>query len=494
MVFSAAMGFVREMLVAYAFGTSLQSDAFFFASELALSIPDVLTGGMVGALIPLYAQFKREGNICVIDFTSTVVNFYLVLLVVAMVAVALVAPLASAWLAPGFDQAGQALMTHVLWMLAPLVVLAGLWQIFKAFLEAERRFLASQFSTVFLALGVIGAILVLRPWLGIYCLPVGLVVGGLVQVVWAAFWLRRQGFVYCPTVWAVNGRQFRRFLRLLVPGIVGGLIGGVIPVIDKSMASALSEGSVASLSFAGRPVAMATRFGLFSLITALLPTLAWNALEYDRPTFRLAVSRLLGLMIFLSAPLAMVLSALRVPIIQVLFEHGAFDAQATAATSELFGVLILGMIPLTIASVLATIFKSIQDPRTPALLGGGSNLVSKVVLNLTLIGPLGVGGIALATALQHVVSGMLLLFLLRRRLGGIGGWHLAQTLGKVALASLGAYLAVVLMGKQLLLPPLLHCVGGLVLGAAVYGSISLGLRTRELTLATDFLLRRRTAA
>jgi putative peptidoglycan lipid II flippase len=57
-------------------------------------------------------------------------------------------------------------------------------------------------------------------------------------------------------------------------------------------------------------------------------------------------------------------------------------------------------------------------------------------LGVLLMGPLGYSGLALANSLAVSAEVMVLLFILRRRLGGVEGRETLQALARIALASL----------------------------------------------------------
>ena len=315
---------------------------------------------------------------------------------------------------------------------------------------------------------------------------IAVAIGTTIQALWVAYWLRRAGFHYRPKI-DLASAEFRSFLTVLGPGVLAGVISGTIPIIDRSMASHLPEGSIASLGFAARPLDVVSRLGLFSLITALLPTLAWRVANDDTEQFRTSVAQLLATLIFVTVPLALILATLHVPLIQVLFQRGHFDAGATAVTSRIFAITVLGLTPMAIATALSTVFKSLQDSKTPAFLGGGSNLVSKVVFNILFIGPFGVFGLALSSALQHGLSGALLFRRLSSRLDGLSGRHLAATFGKTLAASFGAVVVVqcvVLSG----LPPVVQCGLGALAGAGTFALLAAMLRMPEYRAIVRYLV------
>jgi putative peptidoglycan lipid II flippase len=278
----------------------------------------------------------------------------------------------------------------------------------------------------------------------------------------------------------LQGSEFKRFLSVLWPGIVGALIMGVMPLIDKSMASHMAAGTVACLTFASRPISMVARFGLYSLITALLPTFASLANEEGGERFRETVSQMLRILVFVTAPVGILLAALRVPIIEVLFERGSFDAESTELTSQIFAALAFGLCPMALAIATSTVFASMQDTKTGAFIGGGSSLIAKVVFNLLLIAPLGAVGLAWSTSLQYVVSGILLLTCLKYRLEGLRMRDLISVTARVLAASAFAFFYVQWLLSVLDLPPLFLCVVGMISGSCVYLAFAGILRIEEL--------------
>ena len=488
MVVSATFGIVREMLLAREFGTARETDAYFFTFDCLMGVVELLLAGADAALIPLYACSKREKDGISGTFASTVINVYLLVLLVSSGLFAVLAPLIGHTLTSGFDPMGEALVISLMWSLSPAILLLGLWMILRLLLQAEHRFFVSQVSTSFSAIAVIVSILLLLPFMGIYSLAAGILVGATAQVVWSAYWLWRAGFRYRPVI-DLRHSGFRRFLVLLWPAAIAALVSVAAPILDKSMASHLPEGSVACLGFAARPMSLVMRFGLYALITALLPTLSWCAVNQDQGEFREGVTRLLGILITVSIPLGFIFVGLRVPLIRVLFERGSFGPEATTTTANIFGSLVIGLAPTSVAVALATVFSSLQDTKTVAFVGGGSMLVTKVAFNFLLIGPLGVVGLALSSSLQYLLPGILMMLRLRHRLNGIGARRLMKISGKALLASLPAFVVVQAVATGINMAPLLQCMLGALAGAAAFIGFALLLRMTEVWESWELISR-----
>jgi putative peptidoglycan lipid II flippase len=482
---SMSLGILREVLIAAQFGATLETDAYFFAFALIATMPEFMLGAIEDSLIPIYVRRKTEGRADV--FISTVLNTYAIVLVVVTGMVLLGAPALVGLLGAGLDASSQQLVVQLIWILGPTILLSGLWTVLNSLLNAEGYFFQSTISRAFLAGSVIAAILLLPPQLGIYRLPLGVLFAATVQLLWSAGWLWRYGFKYRFVI-DIHEPMFRRFLNLLWPGLAGAGIGYALVMIDRSMAAYLSEGTISALNYAEKPMAVLTSVGIFSFTTALLPSLSRQTLEHDHEGFRRSISNILGLLVYVLTPLCAYLLVFRAPVIQVLFQRGRFDETVANQTADIFGLFVLGLVPMAIAVALSTIFNSLEDTKTPAIFGAGVNLISKTTFNFMFISLLGGAGLALGTSMMYGVSALLLLFILWRRLRGINGRYLlattTRTLGAALVAGGAAYLIVAHGGMA----PLLQLVVGGVVGGTIYLAVSALLRTPEFFSVRDYLL------
>lgn len=484
---SAVFGLLRETILAAKFGTTIEMDAYFFSFDLIIRLPVFLLAALQAGLIPLYTKSKKEGQN--LNFVSTVINVYMIFLLLTAVIIISTAPFVVAVLGSGFADTSHQTVTQMIRLLSPAVLFAGLWGVLRTLLNAEGEFFVSTISQSLLSIGIISAIVLLFNQQGIYCLISGIMIGSAAQVLWTAYWLiRRNAFRY-RLILDTKDPRFRRFLYLLGPGLVGGLIGYIGPMVDKLLASYLQVGTIASLSFAARPMAIISRIAVYSFVTALLPALSLEAINTSRESFNATVVRTLGIVIFVTTPLSVMLVALRVPIIQLLFERGNFSATATASTANIFAGLAIGLMPMAIAVTLSTIFVSLEDTKTPAFFGAGSNLISKILFSLILFMPLGAIGLALSTSLKYVVSSIILFVLLRHRLPNINGKYLVKTLVKTVLASLLAFSPVFLITTYSD-GPLLFLIGtGILIGTMLFFMFSTALQVPELKIVYGYLLR-----
>jgi putative peptidoglycan lipid II flippase len=107
----------------------------------------------------------------------------------------------------------------------------------------------------------------------------------------------------------------------------------MILFVDRAMATMLGPGSVAALSYADHLTLLVVQFSGLAVSTVLFPGLAEKVSNGDLKSAERELADAVTLVFQIALPASVGLILLRTPIVQVLFEHGAFDAQATSLVS-----------------------------------------------------------------------------------------------------------------------------------------------------------------
>ena len=182
-----------------------------------------------------------------------------------------------------------------------------------------------------------------------------------------------------------------------------------------NLASRLGPGSVSALEWGWDAMQLpetiiGTAFGLVAF-----PTLAELAAQGDLAGLRRTLYQTLRVVVVLTVPAAAGLILFGRPLLQLLYQRGAFDVHSTEAVYVALRFYALGLVGHASLELVARAFFARQDTITPLLLATASALVN-IVLGLLLMGPLGFGGLALANSIA-VTAEVIVLFLLLRRPG-----------------------------------------------------------------------------
>jgi putative peptidoglycan lipid II flippase len=231
--------------------------------------------------------------------------------------------------------------------------------------------------------------------------------------------------------------------RMLIPRVVGSSVYQVSVLIDTVFASFhqfVGPGGVAALYFANRflhlPLAL---FGI-SMAQAALPTMAAHVAAQDLPAIRRTCLLALRSSLFIAIPAGIGLIVLGAPIIRILLQRGAFSFEATAMTVGALQGYAVGVASLCAVKVLANTLYAFHDTWTPVR-SAAMALGLNVVLNLILIGPFKLAGLALATSLSSSFNMLHLYRAVCRRIGPMGR-ELKPWAWRVLAASVGMGLFV----------------------------------------------------
>jgi putative peptidoglycan lipid II flippase len=172
-----------------------------------------------------------------------------------------------------------------------------------------------------------------------------------------------------------------------------------------------------------------------SITRAILPSLSDQALETDRTAYRGTIAFALRLIGFITIPSTVGLILLATPLIDVVFRRGRFGTADVDKTALAVGFFALGLFAAAGVKILTQAFYALHDTRTPVLVAT-FDLAAFWILCVALAGPMQHAGVALATAAGFWINFLILLVLLRQRLGGMGGRAILASLFRLVLASL----------------------------------------------------------
>ena len=460
---SRGLGLGREIVVRQFLGvTTLEATAFDIASRFPEAIFLIVAGGAIGsAFIPTFAAYlSREDEDGSWRLFSAVLNLLtLTTTAISVLVMLLAAPFVTFFYADNIAQQPALLPLTVALMRVMLLspIIFGISGMLMATLNARQHFLLpalapSVYNLGIIAGGLIGAALGGgAPLATAWGLAWGTVAGALGHLLVQLPGLRGLGARYRPLL-TVRDPGVRQVLRLMAPRVLGLSFSEVNKFVILFLTGTMTLGALPALNAAFRILILPQGILGQALGIAAFPTLAALAARAAHREMRAIVADSLRLVLFLGLPATVLLALLAEPYVTILFERGLFDAEATALVAAALGFYAIGLIALTALEVVARGFYALSDTLTPVL-AGGLQIVVMWLLSLwfrdTLFPALGwrpLGGLALGFSLSNVLEVAVLLWLLRRRLGGLDGRALLDGAARMSLAALamGAAIAAAL--------------------------------------------------
>ena len=490
---SRLLGLLRSVIIAEAFGTEPELDAYWVAFRLPDLVFQLLAGAtLASAFIPTFAGVRtRHGEAAAWRLASSVLNLVLLATVAFAVVAFLLAPQLVPLLAPGLGEGtGREAelndlaidLTRVMLISPVLFAISGM---FMGILNARRHFLMPALAPMFYNLSIIVAALVATD---VNALAAGVVAGAALHLAVQLPDLRYAGMAY-RLVADWRDAAVREVGRLMAPRMLGLAATQVnFYFVGIFFASSLSAGAISGLSFAW--LITMTPLGVIGMAisTAAFPTLADQAASNDEAGMSDTLGRALRLIVFLSLPAGIALALLSKPLVVVLLQRGAFDVESTRLTAQALLFYAPALVAHSGIEILSRGFYALGNTRTPVIFAVASMAVN-VALAAALVGPLEVRGLALALSVATAVEFLALYVAVSRRVPGLIDRRMKTALAKmtaagaVMAAAAGGVYAVVVEGLDLdierSLPALAVVVAASATGGIAYLAVSIAAGLEE---------------
>lgn len=397
---SRLLGFARDSLIAALLGTGAVADAFLAAFQLVNVARRLLSeGALNAALIPAWLRVRdRDGEEAASAFAGRVLGTVSAALIAISIGIAVAMPLIIMIIAPGFVGPSLDLAVENARLMLPYLAFAGPVTVLMGLLNAQGRFAITAFSPLLFNIALIATIAAMLLWhadasLAAWMLAATVGIAGLLQLLML---LSQRSAHLATPLRASFDKEMRGFFGKAIPGMIASSGPQWLMVAGAIIASA-TPSAVSWLYFANRLIELPLGIVGVAMGTVLVPELTRAVGSGNRDAVAHAESRALELATGLALPATLGLAVLAEPIVRLLFEHGAFGAEDSAATAQALMWLALGLPAHVLIKALSPAFFARGDTMTP-LLATTKGFVVAIALAVVLGHFFGASGIATSIA------------------------------------------------------------------------------------------------
>lgn len=497
-ILARLLGFVREQVIAAYFGTSMLTDAYVMGLTLPNLVYVVIGGALATAFVPVIIELLSAGKQAEAERTaSSVLNITVLALLIITAAGIVSSPFLVRFIAVGFTGKALSLTVLMTQLLFPTTVFLTIAGLAGGLLNSMRHFAAPALGSVVYSIVVIIGMLVCTKQFGIAGLAMSTVVATLAQIIIQLPVIKAKGFKYSPTAFDLKDPGVRKVGRLMLPAMLGTSVAQIYVTIDRILASMLATGSISALNFASKLTMLPFNLFVITVNTAVFPFLSELAAKKQYKEMGETTGFGLILISLFTLPSAVGIGVLATPLVRVLFEHGAFNAESTRMTVFAMEFFAVGLFAQGAYNVLNRGFFALQDTKTPVFIS-----LFVVFLNLAfsllLIGPLKHGGLALANSLASTCNMFLAYWFLRRRIP-LPDKSILVSIGKLLLASACMGIAVfasdralaVYLGTGSFTAEVLHLSLCILIGIGVYAGAVMLLKIEAVEAYKHRLLKKK---
>ncbi len=433
---SKISGLARDQVMAGYFGISYETDAFIWAYFIPNLFRILIAESLiVAAFIPIYSAYLKKKNTGELKvFVSSVANIMAIAFFVIAVAVFILSPEIGSLLSKiansQLDVAGFALMNRI--MIFSLVTL-GLSGLVTGILNSHNIFTIPSMAPLVLNITIIIFVTTLFSRWGIIAMAAGVMAGSVAHLLVQLPQLKISGLKY-RFILDLKNKGVREILSLMFPILLSLGAVQLNNSVDNFFALGLGGGNTTALTLSWRVANLP--LGVFSvaIITVLYPLISRQAAGKDvaglKESFSLGIREIGYMMIPASAGLVI----LSRPIIKLLFEHYSFSPEDTKKVALILVFHSLGLVFFGLLMILNRVFYAFKNVRTPLKVAAASIIVN-LGLDWVLIRFMDINGLALSTTLVALCNVIILLGILRKKIGSFGGGRITISYLKIIAAA-----------------------------------------------------------
>jgi putative peptidoglycan lipid II flippase len=451
---SRLIGFVRNALIGMALGQAV-GNAYTTAQFLPFQIYELLLGGILSSvLIPLLVRRRKADPDGGEEYTRRLLTFAIVALAAATAVVVAAAPVFTMIQASSANSAAyRDLTTQFAWLILPIIFFTGLSALIGAVLNVRGHFAAPTWAPILNNVVVIATCGVFIAIYGdgkltpenispgaVVLIGAGTLLGMVAQALGLLPALRKVGFSW-RWRWGPRSLGLREIGRLggwMLCYVGANQVALFVAVAILNRVAGEDSAGVLAFNYAFLLTMMAHGIIGVSIMTALLPKMSAAAADGRYSEVSADLSRGIRLTAVALAPIAVLYGVLGAPIAVFLFQGARFTNDDALATGAVLVVAAFAVLPLSISYLCTYAFYSLQGNKTVALINLpvvavriGAYFALAVILDKSLSAV----GMTAGNALSYLVSALISLAVLRRRIGRLNLGSMAVGLAKVLLAA-----------------------------------------------------------
>lgn len=406
----SGFGFFKEIIIAKNYGLSELLDTYYIAILIPAFINNVFMSSYQSVFIPNYIlEIKDQKSLGSFQFTGMLVT--LVISVLFFIISYLFTDYFLEFFFKGHDVEYYTLIKKQFAFIAPSILFWGLTSMINGLLNVDNEFKFSTFSSIYTALSIIVCLLFFKTYLGDLVLAIGTLIGSILGFLSVMLVAIKRKIIFLKTP-DFKSKNIIVMFRQLPAKLTSSLLNGVNPIVDQYFSAQLIVGSIAALNYGIKIPSFAISIGSIALGNVLLPYFSKMAV-YNKEKLFGQLQKIIKYTLYFSFTATIIGVLISYPIVNIVFERGAFDSNDSEIVSKIQQMYLL-QIPFYLIGIIMIRFLTAINKNNFMVFTSSMSLILNLVLNIILMKTMGVYGLALSTSIVSFIIGMILYFYIKK--------------------------------------------------------------------------------
>ena len=406
------LGFVKQAVIAYYFGTTTETDAY----NLAFNFVGTLTSAFVRAIsismVSIYTHtLVQKGKESASRLICACLEFMLPLAPVILFFTYMFTPFIAKILAPSYNATESALLMHYLRICYPLFVFSIITMIGTSLMDSNKDFVISRTESFFTSSITIICCVLLYSTQAVTSLVIAQYLSYILFSLLLIF--RGRKYVTYSLVRFSDVPELKIILRAALPVFIGNSVAQINKIVDGSISSGLGAGNASALSFAVVLEDLVVNVIVNNVVDILYVNFSTFAAEGNIKKLSETMKSAVNAMICIMTPITIITCLCAKEIVSIVFLRGEFDQKSLAMTSAAligYGIGFISSGVRDIASRGLYAFKDTKGPMITGFFAVGANVFFSILLSKYI----GIMGVAIASSIALTLNFIINSYMLKK--------------------------------------------------------------------------------
>lgn len=318
---SKILGFIKETLIASEIGCCFRTDAYFVAFAGATLLAEILGEGISTSMVPVLLKIEaKEGKEKKIDYVNNLLHITILASLILLVLGWFLSPAIINIMAKGFKGEEFYLTVKLMKIGLPIISLIMIRSVFVAYLQSNHGFKAGAKSWIYYNIVYIIYLIFFNQY-GTYGLMVAGILASLSQLFSVIPASKNMGYRY-EKILDFKDVYFKEMLIVMLPILLALSINRINIIVDKTIASTLSVGSISWLNYANDIIQLVLGIFVTAIVTVLFPIISQEYHGEDVESLKDTMKKGMRWILNIIVPATLILVLLSEPIVRLFFQRG----------------------------------------------------------------------------------------------------------------------------------------------------------------------------
>jgi putative peptidoglycan lipid II flippase len=486
-IISIFIGFVSQMIIAYYFGTKFERDAYFVAIIIPTYITSIFIGSFGVVFLPKVVEIlSKKNQQSLSEFISSTFLLLITILLFITSGCFLFSNEIISFFAPSYNDYQIAYTEKILIIVMPSIIFSVISNMLASLYQIKNRFVRPALVTIISSMVSVLFVIIFSNKIGILGLAYGFLTGSFITFLLLSPIIRTYNLELNFNFKHVD---ILLFLKTVTPLLLSGLLFRSTGVIERILASTLSEGSVSYLGYSNQIFTALLTITASGIAITSYPTLSRLWSEKKTNEIEDFFTKTVSISLLISIPIVISIIVFGDLCIKALFERGEFTSSNTINVGKALSWLMGAFIFQSLGSIVMKIFFLAGKTITVSIIAVFELLIY-FLLSFLLSKYYGFIGLAIASSVSSFVFVFLALFVINRTLINLKFFPIFLQILKIIVASTISILVVYSLYYNIIgVDSILYLIISYFFGLSTFLFVGIYIKINEMALIQEKIIK-----